>query len=179
MPLPRKDRRGWLRSAIGEVKIPWAYDKSEGLLKPQHVIESLSSAAPPDTIVTVDVGQHQMWAAQHYAFSMPRTFLSSSGLGAMGYGFPAAIGAQMAWPDRTVIAIVGDGGFQMTLPDLATIGQYQLPVKIAVINNRCLGMVRQWQEIFFEQRYCEVDLSYSPRLRPPCRGLRNSRGSGL
>ena len=157
------ERQAWLaRISDWGSENPLGYDKSEGLLKPQHVIESLSSAAPPDTIVTVDVGQHQMWAAQHYAFSMPRTFLSSSGLGAMGYGFPAAIGAQMAWPDRTVIAIVGDGGFQMTLPDLATIGQYQLPVKIAVINNRCLGMVRQWQEIFFEQRYCEVDLSYSP-----------------
>ncbi|MEE8257254.1 MAG: biosynthetic-type acetolactate synthase large subunit [Acidobacteriota bacterium] len=157
------ERQAWLAQISDwRSENPLGYDKSEGLLKPQHVIESLSSAAPPDTIVSVDVGQHQMWTAQHYAFSMPRTFLSSSGLGAMGYGFPAAIGAQMAWPDRTVIAIVGDGGFQMTLPDLATIGQYQLPVKIAIINNRCLGMVRQWQEIFFEQRYCEVDLSYSP-----------------
>lgn len=157
------ERQAWLaRISDWRSENPLGYDKSEGLLKPQHVIESLSSAAPPDTIVTVDVGQHQMWTAQHYAFSMPRTFLSSSGLGAMGYGFPAAIGAQMACPERTVIAIVGDGGFQMTLPDLATIGQYQLPVKIAIINNRCLGMVRQWQEIFFEQRYCEVDLSYSP-----------------
>ena len=157
------ERQAWL-AQISEWhnEIPLAYEKAGGLLKPQHVIESLSDAAPPDTIVSVDVGQHQMWTAQHYAFSKPRAFLSSSGLGAMGYGFPAAIGAQMAWPERTVIAIVGDGGFQMTLPDLATVGQNQLPVKIAIINNRCLGMVRQWQEIFFEQRYCEIDLSYSP-----------------
>ena len=157
------ERQAWLaRISEWQNEIPLAYEKAGGLLKPQHVIESLSDAAPPDTIVSVDVGQHQMWTAQHYAFSKPRAFLSSSGLGAMGYGFPAAIGAQMAWPERTVIAIVGDGGFQMTLPDLATVGQNQMPVKIAIINNRCLGMVRQWQEIFFEQRYCEIDLSYSP-----------------
>ncbi len=161
-PAP-SERQDWLAQiSAWRNENPLSYDKLNGLLKPQHVIESLSNAAPVDTIVTVDVGQHQMWTAQHYAFSRPRTFLSSSGLGAMGYGFPAAIGAQMAWPDRTVISVCGDGGFQMTLPDLATVGENQLPVKIVIINNRSLGMVRQWQEIFFEQRYCEVDLSYSP-----------------
>ena len=156
------ERQAWLAEISGwREKHPLKYEKAE-LLKPQHVIESLGHAARRDAIVTVDVGQHQMWAAQFYPFSEPRTFLSSSGLGAMGYGFPAAIGAQMAWPDRQVIAILGDGGFQMTMPDLATVGQNRLPVKIAIINNRCLGMVRQWQEIFFEQRYCDVDLTYSP-----------------
>ena len=157
------ERQAWL-AEISEWREehPLHYEKEGGPLKPQHVIEALGQAAAPNTIITVDVGQHQMWTAQFYPFSRPRTFLSSSGLGAMGYGFPAAIGAQMAIPDRQVIAVIGDGGFQMTLPDLATIRQNQLPVKIAIINNRCLGMVRQWQEIFFEQRYSEVDLSCSP-----------------
>jgi acetolactate synthase-1/2/3 large subunit len=103
-----------------------------------------------------------MWAAQFCSFTQPRTWLSSSGLGAMGYGFPAAMGAQAAFPDRQVVAIVGDGGFQMTLNDLATVAQYHVPVKIAIINNRSLGMVRQWQEIFFEKRFCDVDLNFSP-----------------
>ena len=156
------ERQAWLAEISGwREKHPLKYEKA-GLLKPEHVIESLGHAARRNAIVTVDVGQHQMWTAQYYPFSEPRTFLSSSGLGAMGYGFPAAIGAQIAWPNRQVIAILGDGGFQMTMQDLATVGQNRLPVKIAIINNRCLGMVRQWQEIFFEQRYSAVDLTYSP-----------------
>jgi acetolactate synthase-1/2/3 large subunit len=126
------------------------------------VIETLAQYASEDAIVAVDVGQHQMWGAQFWNFTRPRTWLSSSGLGSMGYGFPAAMGAQMAFPDRQVIAIVGDGGFQMTLNDLATVVQYRVPVKIAIINNRALGMVRQWQEIFFEKRYCDIDLDFAP-----------------
>src|SRR3989442_11461528 len=105
-----------------------------------------------------------MWAAQFCSFSRPRTWLSSSGLGAMGYGFPAAMGAQLAFPDRQVVAVVGDGGFQMTLNDLATVAQYHGPVKIAIINNRSLGMVRQWQGIFFEKRHCDIDLNYPPKF---------------
>src|SRR6266571_1180520 len=141
---------------------PLDFDRYSRAVKPQYVIETISELADDDAMVAVDVGQHQMWAAQFYKFAHPRTWLSSSGLGAMGYGFPAAMGAQMAFPGRQAIAIVGDGGFQMTFNDLATVVQYRVPVKIAIINNRSLGMVRQWQEIFFEKRYCDIDLSFAP-----------------
>ena len=143
---------------------PLSYDKYANTVKPQYVLETISKHAEDDAIISVDVGQHQMWAAQFCSFSRPRTWLSSSGLGAMGYGFPAAMGAQLAFPDRQVVAVVGDGGFQMTLNDLATVAQYHVPVKIAIINNRSLGMVRQWQEIFFEKRYCDIDLNYAPNF---------------
>jgi acetolactate synthase I/II/III large subunit len=156
-------RQEWLRRIeVWRAEHPLAYDKYAHTVKPQYVIETLSRYADEDAIVSVDVGQHQMWAAQFFDFYTPRTWLSSSGLGAMGYGFPAAMGAQLAFPDRQVIAIVGDGGFQMTLNDLATVAQYRVPVKIAVINNHALGMVRQWQEIFFEKRYCDIDLNFAP-----------------
>jgi acetolactate synthase-1/2/3 large subunit len=157
------ERKQWVRQIEAwRGEHPLNYDKYANTVKPQYVIETLARHAAEDAIVTVDVGQHQMWAAQFYKFSRPRTFLSSSGLGAMGYGFPAAMGAQMAFPNRQAIAIVGDGGFQMTLNDLATVVQYRVPVKIAIINNRSLGMVRQWQEIFFEKRYCDIDLNFAP-----------------
>jgi len=153
----------WLKRIEGwRAEHPLTYDKYAHTVKPQFVIETLSRYADEDAIVSVDVGQHQMWAAQFFDFYQPRTWLSSSGLGAMGYGFPAAMGAQQAFPDRQVMAVVGDGGFQMTLNDLATVAQYRIPVKIAVINNRALGMVRQWQEIFFEKRYCDIDLNFAP-----------------
>jgi acetolactate synthase I/II/III large subunit len=157
------ERQHWLkRIESWRAEHPLAYDKYTDVVKPQYVIESLAELADEDAIIGVDVGQHQMWTAQFYNFRQPRTWLSSSGLGSMGYGFPAALGAQMAFPGRQVIAFVGDGGFQMTLNDLATMVQYRVPVKIAVINNRSLGMVRQWQEIFFEKRYCDIDLNFSP-----------------
>ncbi len=164
LPGPAHDGRSrWLeRIESWRNQHPLAYDQYSSSLKPQYVIETLSRYADEDAIVAVDVGQHQMWAAQFWEFYQPRTWLSSSGLGAMGYGFPAAMGAQLAFPDRQVIAIVGDGGFQMTLNDLATVAQYHVPVKIAILNNRALGMVRQWQEIFFEKRYCDIDLSFAP-----------------
>jgi acetolactate synthase I/II/III large subunit len=156
-------RDAWIdRIGIWRREHPLSYDPYAREVKPQYVIETLSRRACEDAIVAVDVGQHQMWAAQYWSFSRPRTWLSSSGLGAMGYGFPAALGAQVAFPDRQVIAIVGDGGFQMTFNDLATVAQYQIPVKIAILNNHSLGMVRQWQEIFFAKRYCDVDLSFAP-----------------
>ena len=143
---------------------PLTYDKYSSAMKPQYVIETLSRYSAEDAIVSVDVGQHQMWTAQFWKFRQPRTWLCSSGLGSMGYGFPAAMGAQLAFPDRQVIAFVGDGGFQMTLNDLATVAQYKVPVKIAIINNRALGMVRQWQELFFEKRYCDTDLNFAPNF---------------
>ncbi len=156
-------RQQWLqRIESWRTEHPLAYDKYAHTVKPQHVIETLSNHADEDAIVAVDVGQHQMWSAQFFNFTRPRAWLSSSGLGSMGYGFPAAMGAQLAFPDRQVIAIVGDGGFQMTLNDLGTVAQYRVPVKIAIINNRALGMVRQWQEIFFEKRYCDTELNFSP-----------------
>jgi acetolactate synthase-1/2/3 large subunit len=160
---PRMQRQQWLqRIESWRSEHPLTYDKYANNVKPQFVIETLSQYASEDAIVAVDVGQHQMWGAQFWNFTRPRAWLSSSGLGSMGYGFPAAMGAQMAFPDRQVIAIVGDGGFQMTLNDLATVVQYRVPVKIAIINNRALGMVRQWQEIFFEKRYCDIDLDFAP-----------------
>ncbi len=156
-------RHQWLqRIESWRTEHPLTYDKYSRAVKPEYVLETLSNCAEEQAIISVDVGQHQMWAAQFCSFSHPRTWLSSSGLGAMGYGFPAAMGAQMAFPNRQVIAIVGDGGFQMTLNDLATVVQYHVPVKIAIINNRSLGMVRQWQEIFFEKRYCDIDLNFAP-----------------
>ncbi|MBI4164262.1 MAG: biosynthetic-type acetolactate synthase large subunit [Acidobacteria bacterium] len=158
-------RQQWLqRIESWRGEHPLTYDKYGHAMKPQYVIETLCRHAAEDAIVSVDVGQHQMWTAQFWKFRQPRTWLSSSGLGSMGYGFPAAMGAQLAFPDRQVIAFVGDGGFQMTLNDLATVAQYRVPVKIAIINNRALGMVRQWQEIFFEKRYCDIDLSYAPNF---------------
>ena len=160
---PRMERQQWLqRIESWRSEHPLTYDKYANNVKPQFVIETLAQYASEDAIVAVDVGQHQMWGAQFWNFTRPRAWLSSSGLGSMGYGFPAAMGAQMAFPDRQVIAIVGDGGFQMTLNDLATVVQYRVPVKIAIINNRALGMVRQWQEIFFEKRYCDIDLDFAP-----------------
>ncbi|MGH9401296.1 MAG: biosynthetic-type acetolactate synthase large subunit [Terriglobia bacterium] len=158
-------RSAWLsRIESWRNEHPLGYDEGAPVVKPEYVIEMISRYANEDAIVSVDVGQHQMWAAQYYDFYQPRTWLSSSGLGTMGYGFPAAMGAQLAYPDRQVIAIVGDGGFQMTLNDLATIAQYRVPVKIAILNNRALGMVRQWQEMFFEKHYCDIDLNFAPNF---------------
>ena len=163
--VPAPERQQWLqRIESWRGEHPLTYDQYASTVKPQQVIESIGQHADEDAIVAVDVGQHQMWTAQFYNFLRPRTWLCSSGLGSMGYGFPAAMGAQMAFPERQVIAIVGDGGFQMSLNDLATAVQYHVPVKIAIINNRALGMVRQWQEIFFEKRYCDIELDFAPNF---------------
>lgn len=164
IPVAKKAQSdAWLKQvADWKETYPLTYKKAEGELKPQWVIELLSETTKGEAIVTTDVGQHQMWVAQYYQFVQPRSLLSSGGLGTMGFGFPAAIGAQLAYPDRTVIAVVGDGGFQMTAQELAIVALENIPVKIAVINNQCLGMVRQWQELFHGQRYSEVDLSGSP-----------------
>ncbi|QQE73445.1 biosynthetic-type acetolactate synthase large subunit [Brevibacillus composti] len=145
-----------------QAEYPYSYKKEDQVLKPQEVIELLYESTDGEAIITTDVGQHQMWAAQYYKFKHTRSFISSGGLGTMGFGFPAAIGAQIAHPDRTVIAVVGDGGFQMTNQELAILSQYKVPVKVAIINNQCLGMVRQWQELFYDNRYSEIDLTCSP-----------------
>ncbi|MCK4536548.1 MAG: acetolactate synthase large subunit, partial [Desulfuromonadales bacterium] len=137
-------------------KQPMTYKSSKSVIKPQFVIEKLRELSNEDAIVTTEVGQHQMWAAQFFEFIKPRTFLSSGGLGTMGYGLPAALGAQAAFPDRQVIDISGDGSFQMNSQELATLVQYRLPVKIAILNNNFLGMVRQWQQLFFDKRYSQT-----------------------
>lgn len=132
---------------------PLKVPKSKDSIKPQHMIEAISDITNGEAIVVTDVGQHQMWTAQHYTFNHPRSFLSSGGLGTMGYGFPAALGASFGCPDRPVVCISGDGGFQMTSYELATAVEYGVPLKIAIMNNQCLGMVRQWQELFYNKRY--------------------------
>ncbi|HHP50818.1 MAG TPA: biosynthetic-type acetolactate synthase large subunit [Moorella mulderi] len=135
---------------------PLGYEKKG--LKPQYVIEQLNQLTGGKAIVATDVGQHQMWAAQYYRVEEPRSFLTSGGLGTMGFGLPAAIGAAMARPGKTVVLISGDGSFQMNIQELATLSHYRLPVKILIINNGFLGMVRQWQELFYERRYAYTQL---------------------
>ncbi|MBP1777657.1 MAG: acetolactate synthase large subunit [candidate division NC10 bacterium] len=135
---------------------PMSYTPSKTIIKPQFVIEKLRELSAEDAIVTTEVGQHQMWTAQFFDFVQPRTFLSSGGLGTMGFGLPAALGAQAAFPKRQVIDISGDGSFQMNSQELATLVQYRLPVKIVILNNNFLGMVRQWQQLFFDKRYSQT-----------------------
>ena len=128
-------------------------------MKPQFVLEQLRDATPDDTIVCSGVGQHQMWASQYWRFNHPYTWINSGGLGTMGYAVPAAIGAKAGRPDRMVWAVDGDGCFQMTAQELVTANTERIPVKIAILNNAYLGMVRQWQEMFYGERYSEVYLS--------------------
>ncbi len=142
---------------------PLSYKKgSDTCLKPQFVLEKLYQLTGGDAIVTTDVGQHQMWAAQYYKLKSPRKFISSGGLGTMGFGFPAALGAQVGFPGQLVLCIAGDGSFQMNLQELATAVNYRLPVKIVLINNQYLGMVRQWQKFFYESRYSESFIYGTP-----------------
>lgn len=141
---------------------PLKYKHKKNVINPQFVIEKISELAGDDAIITTEVGQNQMWTAQYYNFTKPRTFLTSGGLGTMGYGFPAAMGAQAAFPDRLVIDIAGDGSIQMNSQELATVIQYGLPVKIAILNNHFLGMVRQWQELFYEKRYSNTCMQVQP-----------------
>ncbi len=134
----------------------------KGKIKPQYVVEKLYELTKGDAIITTEVGQNQMWAAQFFKYDRPRTFITSGGLGTMGFGFPAAIGAQIAFPDKTVIDIAGDGSLQMNIQELATAVQYKLPVKVAILNNMVLGMVRQWQEFFYNKRYSHTCISVAP-----------------
>jgi acetolactate synthase I/II/III large subunit len=146
------------------IRFPFTYDTKgdppgAGPIKPQFVVEELRRLTPPDCILVSGVGQHQMWAAQHFSFELPRTWVNSGGLGTMGYAVPAAIGAKVGRPDRMVWAVDGDGCFQMTAQELVTASAERIPVKIAILNNAYLGMVRQWQHMFYEERYSEVYLS--------------------
>ncbi|HKP98157.1 MAG TPA: biosynthetic-type acetolactate synthase large subunit [Fibrobacteria bacterium] len=165
IPLARKgETEGWLAQIKKWKKqFPLKYGKQGGL-KAQYVLDEIYRLSKGKAIVTTDVGQHQMWAAQFYKTDSRFHWISSGGAGTMGFGMPAAIGAQFARPDSLVIAVVGDGGFQMTLSELATAVVNKLPIKILIINNKYLGMVRQWQALFFENRYSGVDLEGNPNF---------------
>jgi acetolactate synthase-1/2/3 large subunit len=151
----------WKEIRTWQERYPLVYDEptTEGPLRPQHVIEAIARAAAPGTIVSSGVGQHQMWASQHWQFEEPGTWVNSGGAGTMGFGVPAAIGAKVGRPERTVWCIDGDGCFQMTAQELVTARAEGIPIKVAILNNAYLGMVRQWQEMFYEERYSEVYLS--------------------
>ncbi len=142
-------------------KYPLSY-KKDGKLRPQFVIEQIYEVTNGEAIITTEVGQNQMWAAQFYKYTEPRTFLSSGGLGTMGYGFPAGIGAQVGCPKKIVFDIAGDGSFQMNIQELATAVVNKIPVKVAILNNQYLGMVRQWQELFYKKRYSHTSLAGGP-----------------
>jgi acetolactate synthase-1/2/3 large subunit len=148
--------------AAWKAEKPLSYNQEGSVIKPQYVVETISRLTRGEAVITTEVGQNQMWAAQFYAFNRPRSFISSGGLGTMGFGFPAAIGAQMACPDRLVIDVAGDGSIQMCIQELATAVCYNLPVKIVILNNGYLGMVRQWQELFYKKNYCATCLDVAP-----------------
>jgi len=156
------NRKPWL-DQIEEWRgtTPLAYEQKD-TIKPQYVIEKLYELTEGKAIITTEVGQNQMWAAQYYHFDQPNSFITSGGLGCMGFGFPAAIGAQVACPDRLVVDIAGDGSIQMNIQELATAVQYNLPVKIVILNNRYFGMVRQWQELFYDKRYASTNIEQAP-----------------
>ena len=159
----RGQRKLWL-SQIDEWRKanPFRYHQDEQVTKPQYVIEKLYEITKNEGVIVTDVGQHQMWAAQYFQGVKPRTFLTSGGLGTMGFGFPAALGAQKALPGKLVVCITSEGSFQMNLQELATAVLYKLPVKIVLINNKCHGMVRQWQDLFYEGRYASSLLGDVP-----------------
>lgn len=162
------------KSALKDKRKPWmdqiqtwktqntlAYQQTD-VIKPQYVVEKLYELTRGEAIITTEVGQNQMWAAQYYHFDKPNHFITSGGLGCMGFGFPAAIGAQIARPDKTVVDVAGDGSIQMNIQEMATALQYRLPVKIVILNNGYLGMVRQWQELFYDKRYASTCMTCGP-----------------
>ncbi len=151
----------WEQIRSWQKDFPLRYEQ-DGRLSPQIILESVAEVAGEDAIIATDVGQHQMWAAQCYPLQYARQFVTSGGLGTMGFGLPAAIGAQVAQPEKTVVLITGDGSLQMSIQELATIAQHKLPVKIVLMNNGVLGLVRQWQIILFEERFSEIQLDANP-----------------
>ena len=157
------ERQDWLHQiAEWKEKVPLTYCQNGKIIKPQYVIQKLYEVTKGDVIITTEVGQNQMWTAQFFPFNKPNTFISSGGLGTMGFGLPAAIGVKCAFPDKQVVDIAGDGSIQMNIQELATAAQYKINVKIVLLNNGYLGMVRQWQELFYEKRYSHTDMTYAP-----------------
>jgi acetolactate synthase I/II/III large subunit len=152
----------WRQIREWKAEHPLEPEVSTSEIKPQHVMREIDRLSGGRAIVTSDVGQHQMWAAQFIRFNSPRLWINSGGLGAMGFGLPSAIGAQFARPDKLVFSIVGDGGFQMSIPELATVANHALPIKIIVVNNGYLGMIRQWQELFYNNRISQAELTSFP-----------------
>jgi acetolactate synthase-1/2/3 large subunit len=160
----KDDHAPWLAQVEEwKAKYPLSYKKTDEI-KPEYVVEQIYEATKGEAIITTEVGQNQMWASQYYKFTKPRTMISSGGLGTMGYGLPAAIGAQFGCPDQIVFDIAGDGSIQMNIQELTTAVNNKLPVKIAVLDNACLGMVRQWQELLHGKRYSQTDLEGNPDL---------------
>jgi len=160
--LEKKEVPQWLEQVREwKEKYPLKYEREDGL-KPQYIIERLHELTGGDAVVVTDVGQHQMWAAQYYRFKTPNSFITSGGLGCMGFGLPASIGAQLGAPDRKVLLVAGDGGFQMTMTELGTMVEQKLPVKMFILNNRSLGMVRQLQKFYCDGRYTAVDFEFTP-----------------
>ena len=141
---------------------PFAYERRDDLIMPQYVIEQIHTLSRGQAVVVTDVGQHQMWSAHHYTYTRPRTFVSSGGLGTMGFGLPAAIGAQFGRPDALVVAITGDGSIQMNFQELVVAVEHNLPINVVILNNQRLGMVRQWQEMFYKRRYSHTPLEGNP-----------------
>ncbi|BCS96438.1 acetolactate synthase [Desulfoluna limicola] len=161
-PANAPDRSEWDKQIQAwKETTPLAY-KQEEAIKPQYVIDKFFEMTKGEAIVTTEVGQNQMWAAQYYHFNRPNQFITSGGLGTMGFGLPAAIGAQMACPDQLVVDVAGDGSIQMNIQEMATAVQYNLPVKVIILNNRYLGMVRQWQDLFYDKRYSSTTLDHNP-----------------
>jgi acetolactate synthase-1/2/3 large subunit len=160
--VPAARRAWWQQIRQWKEQHPLQAVTSETEIKPQHLMAEIDRISKGDAVICSDVGQHQMWAAQLIRFNEPRLWLNSGGLGSMGFGLPAALGAQFARPDKLVFAILGDGGFQMSIPELATIASCGLPIKIVVMNNGYLGMVRQWQTLFYNDRLSAVELDCFP-----------------
>jgi acetolactate synthase I/II/III large subunit len=167
-------RAGWVdQIAAWKRQHPYQVADEQGVIQPQHVVQSVYRITHGDAVICTDVGQHQMWAAQHYVFDRPRRWITSGGLGTMGFGLPAALGAQVALPDDLIVVISGDGSFEMTLQELSTAQMYNLPVKVVILNNGYLGMVRQWQELFWEGRY--AGSSFEP-FQPSFAGIAQAYG---
>jgi acetolactate synthase-1/2/3 large subunit len=160
---PGRLEEWWTRIHKWQERHPLSYaDSTDSEIKPQYMIEALYEATKGDAIVVSDVGQHQMWTAQRFPFARPRRWINSGGLGTMGFGLPAAMGAQVGCPDDTVVCVAGDGSVQMNMQELATCAEEKIPIKVFIMNNGYLGMVRQWQELFWDKRYSQVDMGQYP-----------------
>jgi acetolactate synthase-1/2/3 large subunit len=162
-PAQVEARQEWIETIENwKSTMPLRYDQGGEIIKPQFVIETLHDLTQGKAIITTEVGQNQMWTAQYYGFDQPNHFITSGGLGVMGFGLPAAIGAKAACPDKTVIDVAGDGSIQMNIQELTTSLEARLPVKVVLLNNRYLGMVRQWQDLFYDKRYSATNMECAP-----------------